>query len=87
MTQEKRIRLVAAITANAVLLLVILVSVIVYQLFTIVALSNRKKDLEGEIEQVEQQIGESESKLEEYQTEEWLKNKAYEYGFVFPGED
>lgn len=87
MTQEKRNRIVAAVTVNAVLLLVILMSVLIYQLTTIVALANRKKDIQNQIQEYERQIEDSEDKLDEYRTEEWLKNKAYEYGFIFPGED
>ena len=87
MTEEKRNRILAALTVNAVLLFVILIIVWIYQLITIVVLINRKADIEKQITQYKQQINNAQSKLEEYQTEEWLRNKAYEYGFVFPGED
>lgn len=87
MTEEKRNRVFAALTVNAVILLAVLVAVVIYQLVQIVVLSNRKQAVRQQIIQYEQQIEEENDKLEKYKTEEWLMNKAYEYGFIFPGEN
>lgn len=86
MTEEKRNRIMAALTVNAILLLAVLIAVVVYQLAVIVKLNKAKRDITTQITQYEQEIETETNKLDRYKTEEWLKNKAYEYGFIFPGD-
>ena len=50
MTQEKKNRIAAAITVNAVILIVVLVAVIIYQLAVIVSLANKENRLKKDIE-------------------------------------
>lgn len=83
MTEEKRNRLIAALTVNAILLVVILVAVCIYQLVAIVNLNNIKKEVQSQITAYETAIEKNEKTLEYYQSREGLLDKAYEYGFVF----
>lgn len=83
MTDEKRNRLIVAVTINVILLIVILAVVCIYQLVNIVSLNKITKDLKGQIEYYEQQTEDAERTLEYYQSEEGLRDLAYKYGFVF----
>lgn len=83
MTDEKRNRIIAAVTVNLILLIFILAAVCIYQLVEMVTLSNLKKDLQKRIEYYQTQTDKSEKTLEYYKSQEGLLDKAYEYGFVF----
>ncbi|MDE6442207.1 MAG: hypothetical protein K2L12_05610 [Clostridia bacterium] len=83
MTEEKRNRLIAALTVNVILFAVILLAVCIYQLVTIVNLNNIKKDVQTQINVYETATEKNEKTLEYYQSREGLLDKAYEYGFVF----
>ncbi len=50
MNDEKRRRIIAAITVNAVILIFIIVSVIIYQIVQICVLSARRRELLEELE-------------------------------------
>ena len=82
MTEEKRNRLIAAVTVNVILLIVILAAVCIYQLVEIVSLKNMKEDINERINNYQTETEKNEKTLEYYQSEELL-DKAYEYGFVF----
>lgn len=86
MTQEKRARVFAAFTVAAVTLLFVLIAVLVYQITQIAGLGNYRNQLKEDIKTKYEQIQNAENKLEEYQSEEWLKNSAYELGFI-PGDN
>lgn len=86
MTEEKRNRIVAAITINVILFLVIIVCTITYQIVEISILHSRKQQILGEIAYYQEQINGSQDALEYYQSSDYLLLKAYEYGFVFPGD-
>lgn len=83
MTDEKRNRLIVAVTVNVILLIAILVAVCIYQLVNIVALKNVTKDLKEQIEYYETQTENADRTLEYYQSEDGLRDLAYKYGFVF----
>lgn len=83
MTEEKRNRLIAAVTVNVILLIVILAAVCIYQLVEIVSLKNMKEDINERINNYQTETEKNEKTLEYYQSEEGLLDKAYEYGFVF----
>ena len=83
MTEEKRNRLIAAVTVNLILLIVVLVSVCIYQIVTIVNLKGIKKEVQRQIDVYETATEKNEKTLEYYQSREGLLDKAYEYGFVF----
>lgn len=81
MTEEKRCRLIAAVTVNLILLLAILTAVLIYQL---VVLTNRRalyNQIRSEIEYYQQKTEESEDYLERLQSEEYLMSKLFEYGW------
>lgn len=83
MAEEKRNRLVAAITVNLILLIVILAAVCIYQIVEMVTLSKVKKDVENQIAYYQTQTEKSEKTLDYYKSQQGLLDKAYEYGFVF----
>lgn len=83
MTEEKRNRLIAAVTVNVILLIVILAAVCIYQLVEIVTLNNMKKDINAKIDTYQTETNKNSQTLDYYKSEEGLLDKAYEYGFVF----
>lgn len=83
MTEEKRNRLIAAVTVNVILLIAVLAAVCIYQLVEIVTLNNMKKAINEQIETYITETEKNEKTLDYYKSEEGLLDKAYEYGFVF----
>lgn len=83
MTEEKRNRLIAAVTVNVILLIAILAAVCIYQLVEMVALKKSKKEIQDKINYYQTETEKNEKTLEYYKSEEGLLDKAYEYGFVF----
>ncbi len=69
MNTQKRNRIVAAVTVNVVLLLVILVAVMIYQIITISVLSNRREELQQEISSIIAEKDSAEDRLEYYLSE------------------
>ena len=82
MTEEKRNRLVAAVTVNVILLVVILAAVCIYQLVHMITLKNLKSELNDKINYYEQQTDTNEKTLEYYKTEDALYDLALKYGWV-----
>lgn len=64
MNEEKKNRIVAAVTVASVMLVVVLVAVVIYQIVDICMLQARKVQLEKEYEEVVQQIEDSEDLME-----------------------
>jgi predicted PurR-regulated permease PerM len=64
--EEKRNRIIAAITINAVLLIVIIFAVIIYQIVEISVLSAKRKALLEEYAATMQELEESEDWLEQF---------------------
>ena len=83
MTEEKRNRLIAAVTVNVILLIAILAAVCVYQLVEMVVLRNNKKSMQSKIGYYQTETEKNEKTLNYYKSEEGLVDLAYEYGFVF----
>lgn len=83
MTEEKRNRLIAAITVNVILLIVVLAAVCIYQLVTIVTLKSFAKDLQQQIQYYDTENEKLDHTLDYYKSEEGLFDLAYKYGFVF----
>ena len=83
MSEEKRNRLVSAVTVNVILLVVILSAVIIYQLVCIGTLNRVKKEVQDKITAYETETKKNKKTLEYYMSREGLLDKAYEYGFVF----
>ncbi len=83
MTDEKRNRIIAAVTVNVILLIAVLVAVIIYQLVFIKIASRERDDLKTQIESYEDKIESIDKKYEYYTTYDGLLDLAYQYGFVF----
>ena len=82
MTEEKRNRIIAAVTANVILLMVILIAVVIYQLVDLTVISRRKSDIKQQIEYYRTETEKNEKTLEYWQSYEGLLDKAYEFGFI-----
>ena len=67
MTQEKMRKMITAIVATAMLLLVILLSVLIYQWITLGTLNRRERKLNQEIARLEQQKEEGTHDAEWYE--------------------
>lgn len=83
MTEERRNRIVGAITVNVILLITILIAVIVYQLVRISIDKRTKNDIIEQIEYYEQETEKKEDTLEYYKSQQGLVDLAYKYGFMF----
>lgn len=79
MTEEKRNRLIAAVTVNVILLIAILAVVCIYQIVEMVTLNNYKKDMQNQIEQWEQEIESDRKSIEYFTSQKGLEDKAYEW--------
>lgn len=84
MTEEKRNRILAAVTVNVILLIAILLTVCIYTLVRAVQLKNTEKKLIAQIEYCKSQEEHDRATLEYYKSEGKLKDLAYEYGFIYP---
>lgn len=83
MSEQKRNKIVAAVTVNVILLIVILASVVIYQIVQISIINRRKYEIEQEIKYYEQLIQQGGDNLEYWQSYQYLINKALEYGYVY----
>lgn len=83
MNEEKRNRILAAVTVNVILLIVILAAVVIYQLVEITSISRRRAQIEDKIAVYRTQTENAQNTLDYYKSYEGLLDKAYEYGFVF----
>ena len=85
MTVEKRNRVVAAITVNVILLIVILAAVVIYQLVVLANLKHTRNEIRQEITELEELIEKGEADLEYLQSSNHLRDLAIrEYGYHFP---
>ena len=83
MTDEKRNRIIAAVTVNVILLIAVLAAVIIYQLIFIKIASRERDDLKTQIKSYEDKIDKDNKTYEYYTTYDGLVDLAYQYGFVF----
>ncbi|HBN12741.1 MAG TPA: hypothetical protein DD415_03905 [Clostridiales bacterium] len=83
MNEEKRNRILAAVTVNVILLIVILAAVVIYQLVEITSISRRRAQIEDKIAVYRTQTENAQNTLDYYKSYEGLLDKAYEFGFVF----
>ena len=82
MTQEKLRRLVTASVVAGTTLFVVLLSVIIYQIATLVVLNKRTAKIEQEIADLEQSIEDEERNLDYFSSELGMFWLAMEEGFV-----
>ena len=83
MTDEKRNRIIAAVTVNVILLIAILAAVVIYQIIQIRIVSRNKNDMISRIERLRSETQKEEDTLDYWQSREGLEDLAYEYGFVY----
>ena len=84
MTESKQKRLVSAITVGAVLLLVILVSVMIYQLISISVRNKQIEELRAQIAVYERMIEDGEEENAIRQERDWIERRARELGYKLP---
>ena len=84
MDEQRKNRLAAAITVNVIILMIILVSVLVYQLVEIVGASKKRDALKAEIEKTQQMIDDKEKDLEYLKSEQYLLDLLFQQGYYFP---
>lgn len=80
MNEEKRNRIMAAIAVNAVILIFIIVSVIIYQIVQICVLSARKKELMEQYNALAVQLEEDSDFLTRLETDEDFREIIIELG-------
>ena len=86
MTQEKMRKIITACVSAGTLLLVVLLSVLIYQWIKIGVLNNRIENLTETKIELEEKIENAETDLDYYESvmgKEWL---AFENGFVRPSQ-
>ena len=83
MTDEKRNRIVAAVTVNVILLIVILAAVVVYQIIQITVVKRNKQDIVDRIKYLQEETKKEEDSLDFWQSKTGLEDLAYRYGFVY----
>ena len=83
MTDEKRNRLIAAVTVNVILLIAILAAVVVYQIIQIKIVSRNRNDIVNKIEQLQQETEKVQNSLDYWQSQDGLEDLAYEFGFAY----
>lgn len=83
MTEEKSKRIKVAITVGAVILLMILVFVMVYQIIAISNKNRKNKELNDAIAEYDRLISESEEVYEGRSNPSWIILRAYELGYYF----
>ncbi|MDE7440455.1 MAG: hypothetical protein K2N23_08115 [Clostridia bacterium] len=83
MTEEKRNRIIAAVTVNVILLIAILAAVVIYQIIKIQIVKRNRDDIVNQIKYYQTETDKNEKTLEYYKSYEGLIDKAYEFGYVF----
>lgn len=86
MTEEKAKRVIVASTVGAVLLMVILIIVMVYQLIAMGSEKSRINALETKIAEYNQLIAEGEETKEIRSMRWWIEREARELGYVYDGD-
>ena len=85
-TESKQKRIISAVTVGAVLLLVILVSVMVYQLISISVKNKQIEALKAEIAVYERMIENEEDENLIRQERDWIERRARELGYKLPSD-
>ncbi len=69
--------MLAAVTVNVILLIIILAAVVIYQLAVIIDATRQKARIQAEITQLEQEIADKKGELDFYQSLELLEDEQY----------
>ena len=83
MTETKAKKMIVATTVGAVLLLVILLSIMVYQMISIKTEEARLSHLKDQIKQYERLIEKGEETIEIRQMKEWIEREARKLGYSY----
>ena len=83
MTESKFKKVVVASIVGAIMLIVILVSVILYQVITMSQYVRERDGLLAEITKLEQLIESNADEEEIRQTKEWIEDRARELGYKY----
>ena len=83
MTDEKRNRIISAVTVNVILLIAILAAVIIYQIVQIKIVSRNREDILNQIKYYQDETEKNEKTLNYYKSEQGLEDLAYKYGFSY----
>lgn len=86
MNESKLKRIVAALTVGAVLLLVILLSIMVYQLVSISVRNKQIEALRAEIASYEKMIEDGEIENDIREDDWWKERRARELGYKLPSD-
>ncbi len=86
MTESKAKRLIVALTVGAVLLLVCLLSVWIYQLVAINLKEKQLAEINAEIEIYQELIKEGENTIEVRSSRQWIIREARQLGYYFDGD-
>lgn len=86
MTEQKSKRVIVSITAGAVVLLVILLCVLVYQLISIKNEKNNNKELESQIAMYEELTEAEKDTLLARKQRWWIERRARELGYKYDGD-
>ena len=79
-------KLVISLTVGAVMLLVILLSVMIYQLISISKLKAEEADLEAKITEYQVLIEDTEDTIEARSMRWWIERRAREIGYIYDGD-
>ena len=81
MNDERRNRIIAAVTVNGILLIAILAAVIIYQVIQITIVKRIRNDILSRIEQLREDTEKEEKSLNYWKSQEGLEDLYYEYYF------
>ena len=84
MTEEKRNRLMAAVTVTSILLIAILAAIVIYQLVVLSSIVGERTKIEQEIAYYNEQTENYSGRLDYLQSEWFLQEKLLEYGYHRP---
>ena len=83
MNESKFKRLVVAITAGAVMLLIFLLIIMIYQLIAISAERAEERELRAVVEQYMALTKEQQNTLDARTSRQWIERRARELGYVY----
>jgi len=83
MTQEKRNRIISAVTVNLGILIFVLAAVAVWRIVDLTVVYRRYKNLKAQYTEYTEKTDNINATLDYYKSAEGLLDKAYEFGWVF----
>ena len=87
MTEEKKARLVAAGTAMSVIVLVVLLTIMIFQLVTMSAKNREIRELQNQMRQLEAEIEKGNEDADLWLQEWKIKERARQIGYEFKGKN